>query len=56
MPLKPSFSLLPGAFNSPQRDMAWRSGGRTNAELVNNLYKNGLITTERVREAMLKVS
>jgi protein-L-isoaspartate(D-aspartate) O-methyltransferase len=35
--------------------MAWRSGGSTNAELINNLFKNGLITTSRVKEAMLKV-
>lgn len=36
--------------------MAWRSSGNTNAELVENLYKNGLITSERVKVAMLGVS
>jgi hypothetical protein len=35
--------------------MAWRSSGETNEELINNLKKNGLIETERVKEAMIKV-
>jgi hypothetical protein len=35
--------------------MAWRCSGETNAELIDNLYKNGLITSTRVREAMMKV-
>jgi len=35
--------------------MAWRSGGNTNADLVGNLFKNGLITSSRVRDAMLRV-
>ncbi|KAH5706757.1 protein-L-isoaspartate O-methyltransferase [Parastagonospora nodorum] len=35
--------------------MAWRSSGDTNEELIDNLKKNGLIETERVKEAMMKV-
>jgi len=35
--------------------MAWRSSGATNADLISNLFRNGLITTTRVRDAMLKV-
>lgn len=35
--------------------MAWRCGGSTNEELINNLFKNGLITSARVRDAMTKV-
>uniref|UniRef100_A0A7E4WC88 Protein-L-isoaspartate O-methyltransferase n=1 Tax=Panagrellus redivivus TaxID=6233 RepID=A0A7E4WC88_PANRE len=35
--------------------MAWRSHGRTNADLVRNLEKNRIFTSPRVREAMLAV-
>ncbi|KAF2641367.1 protein-L-isoaspartate O-methyltransferase [Massarina eburnea CBS 473.64] len=35
--------------------MAWRSSGATNEALIANLKKNGLIESERVKEAMLKV-
>lgn len=35
--------------------MAWRSSGRTNQELVDNLWANGLMKNERVRAAMLAV-
>ncbi|KAF2176398.1 protein-L-isoaspartate O-methyltransferase [Zopfia rhizophila CBS 207.26] len=35
--------------------MAWRSSGATNAALVKNLADNGLIKSDRVKEAMLKV-
>lgn len=62
MRIKPTLSLLHRALftsraftSSQQRNMAWRSSGSTNAELINNLFKNGLISTERVRDAMLKV-
>lgn len=34
---------------------AWRCSGRTNAELIQNLYKGQLITTSRVRDAMSSV-
>lgn len=35
--------------------MAWTCSGRTNEELIDNLWKNGLITSERVRDAMKRV-
>ncbi len=35
--------------------MAWRSSGSSNQGLVTNLAQNGLIESDRVREAMLKV-
>lgn len=35
--------------------MAWRSSGKTNEELVLNLWKNGQIEDEKVRDVMLKV-
>jgi len=35
--------------------MAWRSSGSSNAGLINNLAANGLITSDRVRKAMLAV-
>ncbi|TVY87205.1 putative protein-L-isoaspartate O-methyltransferase [Lachnellula willkommii] len=35
--------------------MAWRCSGKTNVELIDNLFKNGLITSARVRDAMMKV-
>lgn len=36
--------------------MAWYCSGSTNAELVDNLFKAGLVKNERVKEAMLGVS
>ncbi|CAL8088228.1 unnamed protein product [Calicophoron daubneyi] len=35
--------------------MAWQSSGRTHAELVNNLFKNGVLQTERVKDIMMSV-
>jgi len=35
--------------------MAWRSSGATNRDLVENLWKNGLIKHIRVKDAFLKV-
>ncbi|KAI9834238.1 MAG: hypothetical protein M1819_003076 [Sarea resinae] len=35
--------------------MAWRSSGSSNATLIKNLAENGLITSDRVRQAMMKV-
>jgi protein-L-isoaspartate(D-aspartate) O-methyltransferase len=35
--------------------MAWLSSGTTNKDLVENLWKNDLITQEVVRDAFLKV-
>lgn len=36
--------------------MAWYCSGSTNTELVDNLFKVGLIQNEQVKEAMLGVS
>ncbi|KAI1193664.1 protein-L-isoaspartate O-methyltransferase [Nemania serpens] len=35
--------------------MAWRSSGRCNASLIENLYTNGMITQETVKRAFLAV-
>jgi protein-L-isoaspartate(D-aspartate) O-methyltransferase len=35
--------------------MAWRCSGRTNGELISNLFSAGLITSPRVRDAMSSV-
>ncbi|KAF9731255.1 hypothetical protein PMIN06_004995 [Paraphaeosphaeria minitans] len=35
--------------------MAWRSSGTSNESLITNLSRNGLIKSERVKEAMMKV-
>ena len=35
--------------------MAWRSSGSSNQSLIDNLEKNGLIETKRVKDAMLQV-
>ncbi|KAG6176958.1 hypothetical protein E4U36_007621 [Claviceps purpurea] len=35
--------------------MAWHCSGLTNAQLVENMWRNGLITDERAKEAFLKV-
>ncbi len=36
--------------------MAWRSSGTSNKELIENLWKNGLIKEPKVKEAFLKVN
>lgn len=36
-------------------NMAWRSSGSTHQELIENLYRNGLIKDERIKNAMLQV-
>jgi protein-L-isoaspartate(D-aspartate) O-methyltransferase len=36
--------------------MAWYCSGSTNAELVENLFRTGLVKNERVKKAMLGVS
>lgn len=36
--------------------MAWYCSGYTNTELIENLFKAGLIHNERVKEAMIGVS
>ena len=35
--------------------MAWRSSGASNEALIENLFKNSLITSSRVKQAMLGV-
>ena len=47
--------LTTGNTKSTPAKMAWRCSGRTNAELINNLYKANLITSERVRNSMTSV-
>lgn len=51
------FSLVYYSYfvRSFQENMAWRSSGATHRELIENLFKNGLIKDQRVKEAMLKV-
>ena len=39
----------------PGRAMAWRSSGRSNDELIDNLHKNGVITDVSVAHAMKSV-
>lgn len=36
--------------------MAWYCSGSTNTELIENLFKAGLIQNERVKKAMIGVS
>jgi protein-L-isoaspartate(D-aspartate) O-methyltransferase len=36
--------------------MAWRSSGGSNRDLVENMWRNKLITHPEVKEAFLKVS
>lgn len=45
-------SLLSSGFHET---MAWRSSGSTHRELIENLYRNGFITDERIKHAMLQV-
>ncbi len=40
------------AFNE---NMAWRSSGASHRELIENLFKNGLIKDQRIKEAMLSI-
>ncbi|EEP82111.1 protein-L-isoaspartate O-methyltransferase [Uncinocarpus reesii 1704] len=35
--------------------MAWQCSGSSNAQLINNLFNSGLIKSERVKNAMLRV-
>ncbi|XP_039179806.1 protein-L-isoaspartate(D-aspartate) O-methyltransferase-like isoform X2 [Crotalus tigris] len=49
--LLPFSVLLMGLL--PTRTMAWTSTGKTHAELINNLYKNGVIKSQSVYAAML---
>lgn len=49
----PSTSLQ--APSTRSHSMAWRSSGSSNEALITNLERNGLIESDRVKEAMLKV-
>ena len=51
-----SLNLQSSSVRQSPATMAWRCTGRTNAELIGNLANAGLITSERVRNAMLGVS
>lgn len=50
------FSIIfqPFSIEAFNENMAWRSSGSSNKELIENLYRNGLITNQRIKEAMLK--
>jgi protein-L-isoaspartate(D-aspartate) O-methyltransferase len=48
-------SLLLLTHSSKPVNMAWRCSGRTNAELIQNLFTQGLIQSPRVRDAMSSV-
>ena len=49
-------STLPSIPYHPHTaDMAWRASGRTNTELISNLFTSHLITSSRVRDAMTAV-
>ncbi|XP_074921571.1 protein-L-isoaspartate(D-aspartate) O-methyltransferase-like isoform X2 [Chelonoidis abingdonii] len=45
------FTVLMGLLLT--RTMAWTSSGKTHAELLNNLYKNGVIKSQRVLDVLL---
>jgi protein-L-isoaspartate(D-aspartate) O-methyltransferase len=49
-----TISLL-SSLSPPSPTMAWRCSGRTNAELIQNLFNQGLIHAPRVRDAMSSV-
>jgi len=49
------FVHLPPGPAAHNHDMAWRSSGATNRDLVENLWKNGLIKHIRVKDAFLEV-
>ncbi|XP_077675013.1 protein-L-isoaspartate(D-aspartate) O-methyltransferase-like isoform X2 [Eretmochelys imbricata] len=44
------FTVLMGLLLT--RTMAWTSSGKTHAELLNNLYKNGVIKSQRVLDVL----
>lgn len=50
--IKPKFSLNKARVMT----MAWYCSGSTNTELIENLFKAGLIHNERVKDAMIGVS
>lgn len=52
----PAFHTSPAVFRRPLIDMAWRSSGGSNRDLIENMWRNQLITHPQVKEAFLKVS
>lgn len=53
--VKQTFSRLTQQRQLPRISMAWTCSGDTNSALIENMWKNGLITDARVKEAFLKV-
>jgi len=58
--LIPQFTLVATSITSPYTtgifgDMAWRSHGANNEDLVNTLARNGVVNSGRVKNAMLRV-
>jgi hypothetical protein len=51
-----SFHTSPAVFRSPLINMAWRSSGGSNRDLIENMWRNQLITHPQVKEAFLKVT
>ncbi|KAA0192839.1 L-isoaspartyl protein carboxyl methyltransferase, partial [Fasciolopsis buskii] len=49
------FGIFPVLCSCLFSGMAWQSSGRTHAELIQNLYKNRVIITEKIKNAMLAV-
>lgn len=47
---------IPWPLSRPFNTMAWRSSGATNKDLIENLWKNGLISNPTVKAAFLKVN
>lgn len=50
-----STSFLLQIISTWRNTMAWRSTGYNNAALITNLVSNGLISSDRVKHAMLNV-
>ena len=44
------------AAQRPISDMAWRCSGSSNTELIENMFRSGLIKEPVVKQAFLKVS
>ncbi|KXG49429.1 Protein-L-isoaspartate(D-aspartate) O-methyltransferase [Penicillium griseofulvum] len=49
------FNLIKSNLNKRAMTMAWYCSGSTNTELIENLFKAGLIQNERVKDAMIGV-
>lgn len=54
--LSAPFAPVRNVFSIPfTTDMAWRCSGSTNTELIENLFRGGLIKDPTVKDAFLKV-